>query len=74
MRNDEQLIQDETESTRTELCHTAVELYEAIGPSAVLEWGHKIGLRFSPCDPCEMETPDIGDRQGTCCAVCGCLK
>jgi len=75
MRNDEQqLIKDEVDSTSQELYDTAVDLYEAAGPSAVIEWGRRIGLRSSPCTPCEMETPDIGDRQGTCCAVCGSVK
>ena len=74
MRSDEQLIKDEVESTTAELSETALRIYEATGASAVLEWGYKVRLAFSPCEPCELDTPDIGDEGGTCCAVCGSVK
>ena len=74
MRSDEQLLQDEIESTTACLYETAYRLYEAIGPSAVLSWGFSIGLRTSFCRECEDETPDLPDSEGVACAVCGCLK
>jgi hypothetical protein len=76
MRNDEQqLIKDKVDSTSQELYDTAVDLYEAVGPSAVIEWGRRIGLRSSPCIPCEQDTPEIGDGGNTyCCAVCGSAR
>lgn len=74
MRNDEQLLRDEIESTQAELYETAVRLYEAIGMSAVQEWGYKIGLRTAWCKPCEATTPTLGDPMGEVCAVCGTTR
>ena len=75
MRNDEQLINDEVDSTNQELYVTAVGLYEAVGPSAVIEWGRRIGLRFTHCVPCERDTLEIGNAGNTyCCAVCGSVR
>ena len=53
------------------LYETALRLYEADGQSAVIEWGKRIGLPFSRCDPCEADTPVIDDGDESCCAVCG---
>ena len=73
--SNEQLINDKVDSTNQELYDTAVDLYEAGGPSAVIKWGRRIGLRSSPCTPCEMDTPNIGDAGNTyCCAVCGSAR
>ena len=75
MRNDEQLIRDEIEATNTELYETALRLYEEVGVNAVLEWGRKIRLRFSLCEMCEVDTPEVGDEGDTyCCILCGSLK
>jgi len=70
MRNDEQLVDDEVASTESALADTSKELYDAIGPSAVLDWGFRIGLKFEPCTPCEMTTPSIGKI----CAVCWTVR
>ena len=49
----------------------ALRLYEAGGKTAVTEWGDRMGLRFSRCEPCEDDTPVIDDGDESCCAVCG---
>ena len=70
MRTDQQLLDDSVNESTAMVYETAVSLYEAIGPSAVITWGYRVGLRFAPCAPCETRTPQIGDS----CAVCGTLN
>jgi len=68
-------IEDEVTRINDELYETALRLYEEVGVSAVLEWGKKVRLRFSLCEMCEMDTPEVGDTGDTyCCIVCGSVK
>lgn len=67
-------VQAEVTTTAEALYATALRLYEAGGQHAVSAWGDKIGLRSSRCEPCDTETPVLGDADGTCCAVCGSAK
>ena len=71
-------VQAEVTTTVATLYATALRLYEVGGESAASAWGDKIGLRSSRCEPCDTETPVIGDVNGTaclaCCAVCGSVK
>ena len=70
MKSDQQFIDDMVLETTALIYETAVGLYEVGGPSAVISWGYRVGLRFAPCEPCETRTPQIGDS----CAVCGTLN
>jgi len=68
-------VQTEVIATVATLYATALRLYEVGGQHAVTAWGDKIGLRSSRCEPCDTETPVIGDVNGVdCCAVCGSVK
>lgn len=67
---DRSWIENLVKDTSRDLYEQAVAIYEELGPSAVIEWGHRIGLRFDHCGPCEQETPTIGDV----CAVCGTVR
>ena len=67
MRTDQQFVDDMVSESTTALYETALDLYEAGGTTAVITWGNRIGLRFAPCEPCEIQTPQIGEA----CAVCG---
>lgn len=66
-KQDRRWLDDLITDTGASLYEQAVAIYEELGPSAVNEWGYKIGLRFDHCVPCEQETPTIGMD----CAVCG---
>jgi len=74
MRNDEQLLNDETEATNTALYETAYSLYQAIGQDAVCEWGYRVGLPFARCEPCETDTPTIRENEESLCAVCATVR
>lgn len=69
-RADRRWLDNLIEDTAGDLYEQAVAIYEELGPSAVIEWGYKIGLRFDHCLPCEQETPTIGGD----CAVCGTVR
>lgn len=69
-RQDRRWLDDLIEDTAKGLYEQALAIYEELGAGAVDEWGHKIGLRFEFCEPCEAETPSIGSD----CAVCGTIR
>lgn len=69
-KTDRRWLDDLIADTARGLYEQAVAIYEELGPGAVDEWGHKIGLRFEFCEPCEAETPSIGSD----CAVCGTIR
>lgn len=69
-REDRRWLDHLIEDTSKGLYEQAVAIYEELGPSSVIEWGSKIGLKMQRCEPCETETPTIsGD-----CAVCGSVR
>ena len=45
----------------------AVELYDAIGVSAVCEYANKLKLPYNYCTPCESHMPTLDKA----CLVCG---
>ena len=52
----------------------AYEMYLACGQEAVENYGRKNKLPFSPCEPCETDTPTLTDTKGSECLVCGTVK
>jgi hypothetical protein len=52
------------------LIEEAYEIYEKHGQDAVIAWGIKKNLPFHYCEPCEIESPFIGNS----CAVCGTYR
>ena len=53
---------------------SAYEIYQSRGQWAVEDYGRKNKLPFSPCEPCECDTPTLTDSKGSECLVCGSVK
>lgn len=71
MKTKKQIFKKPLAELTREICE---KLYEEGGATKVYDYANKIRLQYSPCKPCDAETPTISDSKDSTCAVCGTNK